>query len=117
MKKNSFIKIIFFLFLFSPLRSLAQEDITGLWKGTLYNDTTKEYLPYEIAVSDDNGKLSGYSYTVFKGSKGDEIGIKTIYIKRKEGKIIIEDIDLISNTYSISVSKKVRKLINIVLSV
>src|SRR5579862_5504854 len=107
MKKNKFIKIIFFLLFLLPLRSLAQEDITGLWKGTLYNDTTKEYLPYEIAISDDNGKLSGYSYTVFKGAKGDEIGIKTIYIKRKEDKIIIEDIELISNTYTVSVSKKV----------
>ncbi len=116
MKKQKFTKLIFILFYLLPLHLLAQEDITGLWKGSLFNDTTKQYLPYEIAISNNDGKLTGYSYTIFKGGKGDEIGIKTIRIKRKKDKIIIEDVDLISNTYTIDVPKKVRKLIELTLA-
>jgi hypothetical protein len=117
MKKHELLQLMFLIFFILPLYLLAQDDITGLWKGTLYDDTTKEYLPYEIAISKDNRNLTGYSYTVFKGYTGDEIGVKTIWIKRKKDKIIIEDVDLIANTYRVAVSKRVRKLINLTLTV
>src|ERR1700733_11821913 len=100
MKKNKTLKLLSILFFLSPLHLFAQQDLTGLWKGKLYNDTTKEYLFYELAISDDNGKLTGYSYTIFKGEKGDEVGVKTIKVKKVNGKIIIEDISLIDNTYA-----------------
>ena len=41
------------------------QDITGLWKGTMYNDSTKQSLPYEIFITKDNGKLTGYSHSWF----------------------------------------------------
>lgn len=48
--------IIFFLALISYGQLLAQSpayaDITGLWKGTMYNDTTKLNYRYEIAISE-----------------------------------------------------------------
>jgi hypothetical protein len=121
MKKNKLLKLIGALLFFVPLHLFAQQetiDITGLWKGQLYNDTTKQYLSYEIAISDDDGKLTGYSYTVFKGDKGDETGVKTIKVKRLGDKIIIEDISLIDNSYIVESSvKRVRKLMTLTLTV
>jgi len=118
MKKDKLLKLICSLLFFLPFHSFAQQDITGLWKGQLYNDTTKQYLYYELVISDDKGKLSGYSYTVFKGDKGDETGVKTVKVKIKDDKIIIEDISLIDNTYIVDVSvKKVRKLATLTLTV
>jgi hypothetical protein len=120
MKKNKFLKLISVVFFLVPLHLFAQQqeqDITGLWKGSLYDDTTQQYIPYEIAVSNDNGKLTGYSYASFKGDKGDEIGIKTIKLKRQKDKIIIEDVDLIDNSYSMVPPKNVRKLIILTITV
>ena len=109
MKKHPLI----FILLFFPI-SLFAQDITGLWKGRIYDDTTHQYIPYEIAVSEGNGKLTGYSYAIFKGDKGDEIGLKTIKLKRKgNNNIELEDVDWIANTYSVQPSKKVKKLMEL----
>ena len=119
MKKNKFLKLISVLFFLAPLHSFAQQeqDISGLWKGMLYEDSPKQQVVYQIAISNDNGKLSGYSYSIFKGDNGNEVGIKTIKVKKEKDKIIIEDADLISNSYSIASTKKVRKLIVLTLTV
>ncbi len=50
---------ILFCLLF-PLQLFAQ-DITSLWKGVLYNDTTQKTLRYEIAISQ---KEKNYMVTV-----------------------------------------------------
>ena len=97
--------------------SFAQEDITGIWKGTLFNDTTAQYLPYEIVISEYKGKLSGYSRTVFTEAGKDEIGIKSIKVKKRNNKVIIEDDELIYNSYSIAPPKGVRKLLVMELTV
>ena len=61
--------IVFFLISVCYAQAIAQSpayaDITGLWKGTMYNDTTKLNYRYEIAISENKGKLSGYSHTYF----------------------------------------------------
>ena len=103
MKKPLLKRLSIFFLLLVPACLFAQNtttedrDITGLWKGSLYNDTTKKTLPYEIAVSESDGKLTGYSYTLFDIDGKKEMGVKRIKIKRKDGQIIIEDVELISN--------------------
>ena len=94
--------------LFAQTSKIAEQDITGLWKGSLYNDSTKKFLPYEIAISEEKGKLTGYSYTLFEDSGKKEIGVKRIKIKKKDGEIIIEDVEMISNNFSVAPPKKVK---------
>ena len=67
-------KKITFLLLFFCWHGLAifaqQEDITGMWNGELLmTDSAGEliHLPYEIAVSEEKGKLKGYSRIVQMG--------------------------------------------------
>lgn len=88
----------------------AAEDITGLWKGTMYNDTTRQYLKYEIAISENRGKLSGYSHTYFILNDKEYHGVKRVRVKRKDGKIIVEDLELIANNYPVPPAKGVRQL-------
>ena len=108
------LKTVFTVFLF-PLTVSAQtatpleNDLTGLWKGFLYNDTTRKNLPYQIAISEEKGKLSGYSYTLFDIDGKKEQGVKKIKIKLKDDQVIIEDVELISNDYSAPPPKKVRQ--------
>jgi len=105
------------LFLFMPLYLTAQEDITGVWKGTLYDDSTQQYLPYEVAISNNKGELSGYSYTLFKNDSVEDMGIKKIWIKRKKDNILIEDIYLLTNTYTVPFPKYVSKRIDLMLTI
>lgn len=114
--KRRLLNKIGFILLFLPFHVFAQSapgaerDITGLWKGSLYNDTTKKNLPYEIAISEEKGKLVGYSYTQFDIDGKKEIGVKSVKIKRKDDQLTIEDVELISNNYSEPPPKKVRQL-------
>ena len=49
-----------------PVKSFAQqEDITGMWYGQItIIDTQTVSLPYEIAVSEEKGKLISFSVPV-----------------------------------------------------
>ena len=104
--RNYIIIICVFLF---PFRLLAQ-DITGLWKGTLHNDTTGKDLRYEIAISEKNGKLSGYSHTFFILDDQEYYGIKKVNVKTEGDKIIVQNTKLITHNYPIPPAKGVFQL-------
>jgi hypothetical protein len=105
--------IITMLFLHGSVQS---QDVTGLWKGTLYNDTTKMTYWYEIAISEEKGKLTGYSHTWFILDDKQYFGIKKLKVKRVDDKIITEDAGLISNNYPVSPAKGVKQLNVLVLN-
>ncbi len=91
---------ILILFFLIPLKLFSQ-DITGVWTGIIYVDTTKKYLSYEIVITEKKGKLSGFSQTLFQFDNKKEIGVKSIKIKEKDEKFLIEDDNLIYNNYSV----------------
>ena len=99
---------IFLIFLLLPLKLFSQ-DIEGVWTGTIYNDTTHKYIPYEIAITESKGKLSGFSHTIFIDDNKEVTGVKTLKIKRKSGKILIEDDELIYNNYLEPAAKGIKK--------
>ncbi len=115
MQTSKCLKLLLTLFL--PLASLAQQDIslkdrdiTGLWKGTLYNDSTRKYYRYEIGISEEKGKLSGFSHTFFLDGDKEFYGVKKVKVKKMDGKLIIEDAGLIANNYPVAPAKGVRQL-------
>jgi len=67
MSYHNRLKLVFCLLCFSLKLSAQQEaDITGLWRGFMYNDTTRLNYRYEIAISENGkGKLIAYSHTYF----------------------------------------------------
>jgi len=106
-----FLLIIFLL----PLKLLAQ-NVTGVWTGTLYNDTTKQYLKYELAISENNRKLNGYSYTIFLIDSVENIGVKSVKIKKSDNHYFIEDDKLIDNNYIEPPAKGVKTYSDLVLT-
>ncbi|RYY68626.1 MAG: hypothetical protein EOO13_11795 [Chitinophagaceae bacterium] len=104
--------IIMALFIFLPASLLAQEkDITGLWKGTLFNDTTQKFYKYEIGISKEKGKYTGFSHTWFLIGDTQYFGVKKVAIRvADDGKILVEDNGLIANNYPIAPNKGVRQL-------
>ena len=85
-------------------------ELAGLWKGTLYNDSTQRYYRYEIGINEEKGKLSGFSHTFFMDGDKEFYGVKKVKVKRTDSKIIIEDAGLIANNYPVEPAKGVRQL-------
>ena len=101
--RNSLKLLIVLLF---PLQLFAQEpDITGLWRGFMFNDTTQKNYRYEIAISEEKGKLFGYSHTYFIIDDKEYHGVKKLKIKRDGNEVTTEDVDLIANNYPVKPPK------------
>ena len=109
---------VFILCWLLPVKSFAQqEDITGMWYGEItIIDTQKVNLPYEIAVSEEKGKLFGYSRIVFHANGKDEAGVQNISIRRKGNNIVMEDEGFITHNFSINPSRHVKKRMIVVLT-
>lgn len=87
------------------------QDITGLWKGTMLSDSSKQALPYEIFITKTEGKYSGYSYTWFLIDGKQYYGVKKLKVRiAKDDKIIIQDAVLIDNNYPVAPDKNIFQL-------
>ncbi|HRF27081.1 MAG TPA: hypothetical protein PKW54_07055, partial [Ferruginibacter sp.] len=68
--KQIFVYIITLVLCCMALLSTGQpaglQDITGIWKGDFYVDSTKKTYPFELSISEDNGKYIGYSRLSFE---------------------------------------------------
>jgi hypothetical protein len=103
------LKISLLVFL-CPLSAFCQ-DITGLWTGTIYNDSTQQYHQYEVGISKENGRYTGYSHTWFMIDNKKYFGVKKLKVRvAANGKIIIEDGELLLNNYPVQPNKNVRQL-------
>jgi hypothetical protein len=87
--------LVFFIF---PFHCFCQ-DIAGVYTGRLYNDTTKQYIPFELAIDDAKGKTEGFSHTIFASENGDNVGVKQVKIKIKDDEITFEDEKFVYNNF------------------
>ncbi len=93
-----------------PIFAFCQ-DITGLWKGTMFNDSTQKSLPYEMIITKENGKYTGYSHSWFLVGGKEYYGVKKIKIRvAKDAKIVIQDDELLENNYPGGPDKNVYQL-------
>ena len=94
---------------FSAVLMAQHPDVTGLWKGEIYVDSTKQYLPYEIAVSENKGKLTGYSRIIFVEEGREEAGFENISLKWEGNKLVLEDEGFFEHSFSKKPSRRVKK--------
>ncbi|HEY5371851.1 MAG TPA: hypothetical protein VIJ75_22940, partial [Hanamia sp.] len=87
-----------FILLFFSVKSYAQ-DVSGVWTGYMYNDTTAQKMHYELAINDTKGKGGGYSHTTFIIDSIKNIGIKSVSITVKDGHYYVEDDKYIYNNF------------------
>jgi len=106
--------ILAFALLISSFHLIAQKkknledmDLTGLWKGFMFNDTTRLNYRYEIAISESKGKLYGFTHTYFILNDKEYHGVKRIKIKKDGDELVAEDVELIANNYPIKPPKGV----------
>jgi hypothetical protein len=101
---------LLFLFILLPLVFHAQHSLTGLWTGSLSNDsnTIRKDQSYEIALTQYKEKVYGYTRTTF-------IVHDTLFymVKRVKGKIDgdvceIKDDEILSNNFPGRIDKGVK---------
>ena len=87
--------------------TMFSQNLVGMWTGKVY--TTDKNLPYEVAISEKNGKLTGYSYTTFTVKGEEMVAVKSIEVRKEKGKIIIEDEDLVFNSFDEESPKQLKQ--------
>lgn len=103
-------KNLFYVLLFIAQKSSSQ-DVSGLYSGTLTNDSLKMIQNYELALSEYRGKITGYSYITFVSNDTFYYGIKRIKAIRENGELIVTDVEMLMNNYPQKADKGVH-LIN-----
>lgn len=98
--------LIIFLF---PLQLFAQ-DITGVWKGEFYVDSTKKTYPFELSISENKGKLTGYSRISFEEDGIPQVVFRDHTIKKDGDNYIIEDDRQLAKASSIPQPREVKKI-------
>jgi hypothetical protein len=56
----------------------------------MHNDTTGRTLRYEIAISENKGKLIGYTHTFFELDDKVYYGVKKVKVRMEDGKTILQ---------------------------
>jgi hypothetical protein len=107
----NFILIILLL----PISSFSQ-DISGVWVGNMYNDTTRENIHYELAINQSDSKVDGYSHTTFMINGVKNIGVKEVKIRMKNDRFYVVDEKFIYNNYTEPPAKGVKMFSDLILS-
>lgn len=102
-------RFLFALFFTAFANLLSAQVISGLYSGTLTNDSTKKDQRYELALSEYRGKITGYSYTTFVRNDSLFYGVKRVKATRKNGQLVVEDDKMIVNNFPESPAKGVHQ--------
>jgi hypothetical protein len=99
---------LFLLTLAFPFSLLAQ-NIHGIWSGTLINDSTHRTQDFELGLSEYRGKITGYTYTTFINNDTFYCSVKRIKAERKNGMLVIEDVEMEWNNFPERAAKHVKQ--------
>jgi len=97
--------LIAIFFLICP--ELMAQDYTGIWKGKIM--TTEKFLPYELAISDSNGILSGYSYTTYTVNSVEMVAVRKIKVRIEDNTLYTDDVELLFDNFQDKIAKKIKQ--------
>src|ERR1043165_4729597 len=104
--KNLYVSLL--IVLAFPFSLLAQ-NIHGIWTGTPVNDSTHRFQDFELGLSEYNGKITGYTYTTFINNDTFYCSVKRIKAERKDGNLVVEDVEMIWNNFPQRAAKGVKQ--------
>lgn len=100
-------KILLFAFSIAIITAVEAQDFTGIWKGKIM--TTEKFLPYELAISDSNGVLSGYSYTTYTVNAVEMVAVRKIKVRVEGNTLFTDDEGLLYDNFHDKIAKKIRQ--------
>ncbi len=105
--KFLFLLLIFPFYLAAQPVTVSPKQIIGLWTG--YITTQELKVPYELIFSEENGKITGWSYTTFS-VRGSEIVTMKKLVVSLTGPVVTEDDDNVYNNFP---QKQLQKIIQV----
>jgi hypothetical protein len=81
------------------------QDVTGVWKGTMVQDSPRRVINFEMALSEKDGKLFGYCYRLFIVE--DSLIYNTVRIEARlvDSVLVIEDDKSVSKNFESNTSR------------
>jgi hypothetical protein len=101
--------LLFLILLFSSVHLTAQ-NVTGLYSGTLKNDSAKQIQKYELALSEYRGKVTGYAYATFIINDTFYYSIRRVKATREGSQLVVEDQEMIANNFPRQPDKGVHRI-------
>lgn len=103
--KNLLLPAFFFLSV-----SAAAQSVSGLYSGTLQNDSAKVTQQYELALSEYRGKITGYAYATFIANDTFYYSIRRVKAVRDTGRLVVEDVEMLANNFPVRPDKGVHRI-------
>lgn len=103
--KNFFL----FAFLFFSIQSFSQ-NISGIYSGTLVNDSAKGTQQYELALSEYREKITGYAYATFIVNDTFYYSVRRVKATREGDQLVVEDEEMLANNFPVRPDKGVRRI-------
>src|SRR6476469_10179313 len=103
-------KNILFLILLHFSLQLSAQNISGLYSGTLRNDSSKFIQKYELALSEYRGKITGYAYATFIKNDTFYYSIRRVKAVREAGQLVVEDGEMLANNFPVKPDKGVHRI-------
>lgn len=103
MMKKIWLPALFFMGHFH----LHAQDFSGIWKGKIM--TTEKFLPYELAISDSSGILSGYSYTTYTVNSVEMVAVRKIKVRAEGNFLFTDDEGLLFDNFHDKIAKKIKQ--------
>lgn len=90
---------LLFLLLLTFGQAAKSQNVTGVWKGTMVQDSPKRAINFEIALQEKDGKLSGYCYRLF--IVNDSLIYNTVRVEARitDSILVVEDEKSVSKNY------------------
>lgn len=101
--KNLYLSLLILAF---PFLLLAQ-SIHGIWSGTMVNDTLKVTQNFELGLTEYRGRITGYTYQTYIIRDTFYYSVKRIKAERKDGFLVVEDVDRIADNFPDKAARKV----------
>ncbi|GAB4093361.1 hypothetical protein [Flaviaesturariibacter terrae] len=102
-------KHLFYLLLLLCAAPAFGQEVTGLYSGTLRNDSTGLVQQYELSITEEGGKVSGYAHTTFVLDNRMHFGFRKVKGLVKAGKLVIEESDMLENNFPTPPPKGIRR--------
>ena len=102
--KNLYLSLLILAFPFS----LLAQNIHGIWSGTMVNDTLRVTQNLEMGLSEYRGKITGYTYQTYIIRDTFYYSVKKIKAERKDGFLVVEDVERIADNFPDKAARKVR---------
>ena len=74
----------------------------------MVNDTLRVTQHFELGLSEYRGKITGFTYQTYIINDTFYYSIKKIKAERKDGYLVLEDIERIADNFPIRAAKKVK---------